>query len=367
MTHKFDQILSESKFSDEDKALIQEAWENKMSEAKEIVASELREEFSARFEHDKSVLVESIDSFLSERVRAELAEFAEDRSKLIAERVQYKAKLKEHVKMLDKFVTESIVGEVKELRNDKVAMKEGVVKLENFVLKQLAEEIKDFRADKKALVEQRVKLVREGKAELQEAKKNFVKRAAALTETTINAALRSEISQLKEDITEARKNEFGREIFETFRSTYLTTHLNEASEVAVIKGELNKERSISEGLRKEVNVKQKLVESAKTQLSASRDLAKRKSTMTDILRPLSIDQRKVMSSLLESVQTDKLQGNFDKYLPTVINETATPVATKKVISESNTRVARTGNKKHGTAHDNTDVVDLAEMRRLAGI
>jgi hypothetical protein len=36
---------------------LNEAWENKLTEAREQVRAELREEFAQRFEHDKQVMV----------------------------------------------------------------------------------------------------------------------------------------------------------------------------------------------------------------------------------------------------------------------------------------------------------------------
>lgn len=366
MNTKFDKILSESNFSDKDKTLIQEAWDTKLNEAKEEVASELREEFASRFEHDKSVLVESMDSFLSEKITAELSEFASDRKKLIAERVAYKRNIKEHAKMLSTFITQTVAKEVKELRNDKVAMKENVVKLENFVLQQLAEEIKDFHADKKALVEQRVKLVRDGKAQLQEAKKAFIKRAAKITESTLNKALRSELKQLKGDITTARENEFGRKIFETYRTEFLSSHLNEGTEVAKISKKLEEAKAINESLQSEVSAKQKLVESSQVKLSASKDMIARKEIMSGLLQPLTRGQRGIMTDLLESTGTKKLEMTFNKYLSSVLNETVKIETAKETLVESR-RTIKTGNKKITGDAQQSEVIELARIKKLAGI
>ena len=370
MTNKFEQFLSESNFSDKDKSLIQEAWANQLAEAKEVQAAELREEFAQRFEHDKSVLVESIDSFLSNKVQEEMKEFAADREKLIAERIQYKTNMKKHAEMLNKFIAENVAKEVKELHSDKVAMKENVTKLENFVLQQLAEEIKDFHADKKALVEQRVKLVREGKAQLQEAKKAFIERAAKITEAAINKTLRSEMTQLKEDITIARENEFGRKLFETFRNEFLSSHLNEGTEVSKIKKQLDETKEQNATLKSKLMEGKKLLESAQIQAKASKDLATRKEMLSEMLRPLNASQRTIMADLLESTQTVKLKSTFEKYLPTVLNETAETKkeASKETLTESQ-RVAKTGDKvEKGIAHnDNNDVVELDQIRKLAGL
>jgi CHASE3 domain sensor protein len=205
MAKKIDEILSESVGLSEDvRSQIVGLWESKITEAREEVAATLREEFARKFEHDKGVLVESMDRFLTDKVRVELEEFAEDKRKLVTERVAYKSKLTEHTGMLKK------------------AMKENFSKLENFLLKQLAEEIREFRVDKKSLVEQKVKMVTEGKQKLQETKAQFIKRAAQIIESNIEKTLRSEITQFKDDIRVARENDFGRKIFESVAAEFMT-------------------------------------------------------------------------------------------------------------------------------------------------
>jgi hypothetical protein len=42
--------------------------------------------------------------------------------------------------------------------------------------------------------------------------------------------------------------------------------------------------------------------------------------MNELLSPLSKDKKGVMKELLESVQTRNLQGAYNKYLPSVLNE-----------------------------------------------
>ena len=186
MAKKIDEILSESVgLSEETRGQIIGLWESRLSEAREEVAATLREEFARKFEHDKGTLVESMDRFLTDKVRVELEEFADDKRKLIAERVAYKSKLVEHTGMLNKFITEAVAKEMKEFYAEKKAMKENFGKLENFLLKQLAEEIREFRADKKSLVEQKVKMVTEGKQKLQETKTQFIKRAAQIMSLTL--------------------------------------------------------------------------------------------------------------------------------------------------------------------------------------
>ena len=61
-------------------------------------------------------------------------------------------------------------------------------------------------------------------------------------------------------------------------------------------------------------------------------IAKREKIMNGLISPLGKDQREIMSDLLESVQTDRLQKSFDKYLPSVIDSN-TPAKQKANITE----------------------------------
>ena len=97
MAKKLDEILSESiGLSEDARSQIVGLWESKINEAREEVAATLREEFARKFQHDKGVLVESMDRFLTDKITAELGEFADDKRKLVNERLAYKRKMTEH-------------------------------------------------------------------------------------------------------------------------------------------------------------------------------------------------------------------------------------------------------------------------------
>jgi len=57
---------------------LNEAWEAKLSEAKDQVRSELREEFAQRYEHDKQVMVEALDRMVTESLQGEILQLAEE-------------------------------------------------------------------------------------------------------------------------------------------------------------------------------------------------------------------------------------------------------------------------------------------------
>ncbi len=364
---KFDNILSENtNLSEEARAQIQEAWDAKLVEAKEELTSELREEFAQKFEHDKTIMVESMDKFLNDRLYVEIAEFAEDKKALAEDRVKYKARIAEHVKILEKFITETLVTEIKELRADRSAQKVNIHRLEDFVLKQLAEEVKEFHGDKKALAEQRVKIVREGKQELIKTKREFVKKAAQIIEKSINKSLKREIGAFRADIKAARENDFGRKIFEAFIGEYMTSHLNESGEMRKLQNQVAKLNEQIENDKIESAKRTQLTESVQRKLSAAKDRLNRDKKLNELLGPLSKKDRGVMEELLQTVKTEKLDEGFKKYIPAVLNED-THVQRRKVrrnrLTES-VRTVKTGDKRATIAQTEEDQETLAEIKQL---
>ena len=65
-------LLDSELVTEEAKAEINEAWEAKIVEAKELARAELREELAHRYEHDKQVMVEALDRMVTESLIAEV-------------------------------------------------------------------------------------------------------------------------------------------------------------------------------------------------------------------------------------------------------------------------------------------------------
>ena len=65
----FTELFGSEVLSEEVKSKLAEAWDAKVKENKTEALAELREEFSQRYEHDKSVMVEALDLFISENLQ----------------------------------------------------------------------------------------------------------------------------------------------------------------------------------------------------------------------------------------------------------------------------------------------------------
>lgn len=355
-------LLESDAISEQMKNEIQEAWNTKVAENRKLVTGELREEFAKKYEHDKGVMIEAIDTIIGEKLAEEMSELHEDRKQLAEAKARYAIAMRENSNLLKKFVTESLVKEVSELHEDHKGMARKFAVLEEFIVEQLAKELAEFQEDKKDLAETKVRLVREAKTHFAKVKQNFIERSARAVEETVAKGLKAEIKQLKEDIDVARRNDFGRKIFEAFAGEYLNSHLNETSETKKLLKVLDaKDKQLAEAKQFAVKAK-KLAESKDTEVKRLVESRERTKVMNELITPLSKDQRVIMADLLESVQTSRLRTAFDKYLPAVIDGKS-PAKQKAVLSEGK---IITGNKETSSINPANDS-NVVDIMRLAGL
>jgi hypothetical protein len=355
------QLFENNVISEEIKSEIESSWNSKIQETRDQMTAELREEFAQKYEHDKSALVEALDTMVGDRLQVELAELAEDRNQLIEAKAKYAKKMKGDSEKMKEFVLRQLAAELKELHEDRKSVAENVSKLESFIVNALAKEISEFHTDKKDLVDTKVKLVRENKEKFEAVKAEFISKASKLVENVVTSKLTSEMTQLKEDIEAARKNDFGRRIFESFSSEYASSHLNEKSETAkLLKLVKQKEAQLEEAV-KAVQEKEQILESKDREIRVVKGVAQRDKIMSELLNPLTGDKKTVMSQLLESVQTEKLDMAFDKYLPAVM---AGDAPKKKALTEGK---EVTGNKEAQQLSSGEKTADILHIRKLAGL
>ena len=356
-------LLDSDLINEETRSEISEAWEAKMTEAREQVRAELREEFAQRYEHDKTVMVEALDRMVTEGLTAEIEAVQAEKQALAEDRVRFQSKMKESATKFNDFMVTKLAEEIGELRKDRQQHSQGLEKLEQFVVKALAGEIMEFAQDRRDVVETRVRLVRDARGQLEALKSRFVKESAEKMSQSVARHLKAELSQLQEDIKIARENNFGRRIFEAYAAEFGATHLNENAAVRELKGMVaDKNRQLAEATQTLEKAKV-LVESKEREIRMIKESNVRESTMEELLAPLNEEKREVMKNLLESVQTARLKGAFEKYLPAVLAEGKTAKA-RTVIAESH--VAVTGDKsvKVIEEEDRSNVIDI---KRLAGL
>ena len=347
-------LVESGAISEDVQKSIQEAWDSKIKENKETVGAELREEFAKRYDHDKANMIEAIDKLMTEKLSEEISKFIEDRKALAQEKIAYKENVGAHSAKLQEFVLTKLSEELKELHGDRKGVHSNFGKMEEFVVNALAKEIKEFHEDKKGVVETKVKLVSEAKKQMAKMKEAFITKSAKVVESAVNKKLAEELSTLKEDITKAREVSFGKKVFEAFASEYQNSYLNEKSETSKLMKVVDETTLKLKDAEKAVDEKNAVIESAYAESKRQADLMERKEKMAEMLKPLGKEKSEVMAQLLESVQTNKLQTSFDKYLPHVMADKVVPGKTK-VLSES------------GGDRAKREDAEITNIRHLAGI
>ena len=238
-------------------------------------------------------------------------------------------------------------------------------------LSELKEDIDRFRdleaeyADK--LVEAKSTMSSEVKADLQD----LVEKIDAFLEIRLAA----EVEELREDITEVRKNEFGRKIFEAFQNEFTKNYADDES---------------VEGTLRETEARLKDVEEALEESENKLAELERDKKMNKVLAPLQGRQREVMEAILRNVDTAQLEEGYNTFIGRVLKEAdETPVSEsapatsekeEKVLAESekeneNEKLVEgnvvTGDNKETTLNESQENVkkssELEHLRRLAGI
>ena len=354
-------LIDNGILNEETREVLETAWATKLEEARDTIRAEIREEMANRYSHDKATMVEALDRMVSESLTAEVEKIAAERAAIAEDRVRFTQAMMAKAANFEDFLNESLAKEISELHADRAAIKAATAKLDAFVTEGLRKEIVEFAEDKADLARAKVQLVVEGKTKLKALSESFIKRASTLVQTATDNTLRTELKQLKEDIQEAKENNFGRRIFEAFATEFTSTHLNERAEIKKMQSFIARmERQLSEA-RNATELAEAKAEAKATEVKRINESIERTRKIEELMKPLSKDKANVMKQLLESTPTDRLEAAFKKYLSPVMDGKAT-APQKTVIAESKSEV--TGDRATKTDQTSNNVFDI---RRLAGL
>lgn len=391
-------------------ASLQEAFEQKIEESRAATEVSMRQEFSRRYEHDKSNLVEAMDRMLTDVVtkhavqtEAATAKFVEARDafrKAVKEsRAKYSTKLTENLSESRKFVAERLSTEIRKLREQQKALTterlktadllesaksqmlteqtQRLAKIDSFVVRQVEKELKEFQIDHNALVETRVKLVSESRKKLRETQARFVKEAARNVEAVITKSITNEMAQLHEDLERNRQNMFGRRIFEAVAAEYMTSYLQEGTEIRKLQNVLEAKEKALDAATSKLDEAVKEGQTASRKAKLAEDRAARSKVLGELLSNLRGEKRVVMEGMLETVRTDALRTTFNKLLPVVLDENArkSTAPVKKSLVENDTArrsTVITGDQRsnrifESRAENNEFDSEVAQVVRLAGL
>jgi hypothetical protein len=332
MTDALKKALEENTLSDGAKAVIQEAWETRLQEAREEIAAQLRDEFALKYEKDKNEIVEAADVMIREAIEAQVKELGDAKKDAMAEKATTKKKMAEALDHLEVFIKEQLTKEVEEFRADRNAVAAKVSTVDKFVTETLTKELEEFHEERRKLAEDRVTHKITAKKELAEAKKKLVSEMAVVCEKFIREHITEEMTQLKGELIEAKKKHFGMKVFEAFAAEFGASFFNERKEVSKLLAVIEEQNQKIEESSKAIATRDKALFESENKYRIAQDRAARTKTMTELLGSLAGSKRKLMEELLEKVPTNKLTESFNAYLPAVIAENKTALNEGKTSS-----------------------------------
>ena len=285
---------------------------------------------------ESDLLSEETKAQLSEQFKAATeAYLAEERSKLEVE--------------IRSTLTEEFVKAREELAETVDEM------IENFLNKEFDELHEDINKFRDLEVEHAEKLVEEKEAlaqQLAEQLNQFVDKLDAFLEVRVD----EEMTELKEEIDEVKKLQFGRKIFEAVEAEFKSFRKEDLSSV---------EAELAEALDKLNDAEGRLADIERARLDEARN-----SKLESLLAPLSGNAREQMKIILSNVKTEKLEESFNIYIGRILKESITgkkdeTVETKLTESKKETTLI-TGNNEDLT-EDVKPNDQVLRMRKLAGL
>ena len=226
-------------------------------------------------------------------------------------------------------------------------------KVETLIAKEIAELKEDIAAFRDLEVEFAEKLLEE-KHKMADTLAEEIDQLVDKLDQFLEMRLSEEMSELREDIDLAKKNEFGRKIFEAFAAEFNISYADEKSLTFKLK-EAQKQASAAEAKIA------KLEESVKQ--------TTRKQKLDECLSTLTGFKREQMELLLANVATEKLDEAYNRYIGRILAEDKKD--DKKVLSEGKkvvtgkTTVATGDLLNEDKKEDKTGL--LARLKELGGV
>lgn len=228
-------------------------------------------------EDSKKELAEAFQSHLAEAVDA--AKAAAEADVRVELHEQFNVEKERLIEAIDSKVNEFMVAEIDALKEDIKAFRD----LEAEKLVEIAKEKKRLGG---VLKEDMAKLI-------------------AKIDTFLEMRITEEFKELKADIKESKRNEFGKAVFEAFLPEYRKYFVDPT----------DSERELTEARIKIDNLTKKYKNVKKEKESLTR-----KVKLESILSPLSGASYDIMESILNSVATERLEEAYKLYLPRVLKE-----------------------------------------------
>ena len=290
---------------------------------------------------------DNLDKELADRTAAIKEEYAkkfEDaKAKIIKENAE---SFNAMVSKVQDFINTNVKNEVANLRSTKHKLHEAIENFGSFITDQTRKCAELHRNEAKKYDALKVRLVKENYQKVAQAKKDFYNATAEKVQTFINEQMEREIKNFRADIINARKNDFGVMIFETFKKAFAKDFFK-TDKVA---------KGLLENVNKKINKLEKTVEKLDSEkntllaenknLSVVKEKLMREKIINEGISFLSADKQAMMRNLLTGTKTSELKESIRKYLPAIVDKNqAIKINNNRMLKENKTVLTGADNNK----------------------
>jgi hypothetical protein len=350
-------LLDSEVFTNETREKVKEAFAQQLTEAKAEQEKAVRSELTERYEKDKKAIHAALEQYLDLRLTEHVKEFRNG--------------VEEVNKLKSQYADRTV--KVAETAQDYVGKRLGAVEkvIEGVLQKELSEVHDSEKTNRRAYLN----AITEARAEATAERNAFRKKAAAVLENIVNVQVQSKLDTLQEDIRAARQADFGRELFETFYTTFRRQFFNSSKEFKKLAEALRKAKT---QLAETKKVATKKVEEAGNRAKAAefnskklKESVQRSRTIGKMLSGLTGTSREKMKIILEATKTEDLRKAYKRVLPEIFteNKKATPRSRKQKLEDTVVEL-QTGGRETVTeskSEDHEFDEEIAEIVTLAGI
>ncbi len=356
MDHILKKLLESEVFTPETRGKVATAFTEILEEAKAEQEKKIRAELAERYAQDKKSIHAALETFLEQELTEHINEFRNG--------------VEEVNKLKGKYASKTV--DVQE--QAKVYVANRIFAIEKVFEGVLNKELSEFHESEKVNRRAYLRAITESKAGAETDRKTFKAKAAAVLENIVNVQIQGALDELREDIHAAREADFGREVFESFYTTFRRQFFNSSKEFKALTDKLEESQ---QHLAKVKTSAIKQIKEARTRAHTSEvgrkrveESVARARKMAKLLEGLGGMRRAKMKTLLDASKTEDLGKTYKRFLPEILSE-GKKTSRKKKLEETVVELKTGGQRsKQEIIEDKRSTEDddeIAEIKRLSGI
>ena len=339
-------LISEKIITEDTSSEIKKYFEVSLKDAKVKQEKKIRAELSEQYDVDTERMHLALEKFVEQELKEHVIDLQKGVESFDKLKLEYSTKL----------------ATVKEAAQKEV--KARINALEKTMETLLKEHIGELHENEVHTRRAYLNAINNKTAQLEAERNKFRDKAGAVLENIVNVMVPKQLDELREDIQAAKEADFGREIFESFMTTFRRQFFNSSEEFRALSETVSTTQADMAKLKKAAI---KAVKEAKEEAFAAKkahtilkENVVRKEKIEKLLSGLKGESKVKMKALLESAKSSDLDKTFNKFLPDVVEK-------KPVIKETVNRSTIVEFASGLLTEDEAEDDDIVELVRRSNI